>query len=366
MTRIYPYLFCILLTLCAASPAFADNEANLANHPIYSKYQFGREGKVADLGTQPLAVPAGVVGEVMQHDRILKKELSERGWEFRNHSFLKGPDANFFFQRGDLDLAVAGDWPTITLATAQDIVVVGLVKQSYSSLLAKEALRVEQLKGKRIGVSLGSTAHYGLLVALDTVGLKETDVILVPLENDKMIEALEQGRVDAFSSWEPVTATALRTHPELKMVQRFLNNSYLYFSREFVRNNPEIAGLLVAAYIRELRWLRESEANLARAAGWTLTTGELLLGKPSGISLQDMARTTTNDLLKIAHSPGVPRQDLAKNGSIRRIFTFLQKQGKLPASASWEHIAASFDRTLLDKVLANPKKYQLLQFDYDN
>lgn len=350
---------------CCAQPAAAGSEPDLLSHPVYARYRFGREGKVADLGTQPLAVPAGVVGEVLLHDRILQKSLAARGWEFRNHAFLKGPDSNFFFQRGDLDFVVAGDWPTITLAATDEIMVVGLVKQSFSSLLAKKARRIEQLKGKRIGVALGTTAHYALLVALEGAGLKETDVTLVPEENALMVEALEQGRVDAFSCWEPTAANALRTHPELRVVQRFLNNSYLSVSRDFAQENPEVTELLVAAYIRALRWMRESDANLMQAVAWVLMAGEQLLGRPTGISPQDMARTTTNDLLKLAHSPGIPRQDLAKNGSIRRAFAFLQGQGKIPAGVTWARIAASFDRTLIDKVLADPKRYQLLQFDYE-
>jgi len=365
MPRMFPLLLCLSLTLCAASLACAANEADLASHPIYSKYQFDRNGKVANLGSQPLAVPSGVIGEVMLHDKILKKALATRGWEFRNHGFFKGQDANFFFQRGDIDLVVAGDWPTITLAASQDILVVGLVKQSFSSLLAKDAHQIGQLKGKRIGVALGSTAHYGLLIALTDAGLKETDVTLVPTENMEMIEALNQGRIDAFSCWEPATTNALRIHPELKVVQRFMNSSYFSVSKEFARNNPEVTEQLVAAYVRALRWMRQSDTNLMQAVDWMLTAGELLLGKPTGLSPQDIAKTTTNDLLKIAHSPAVPRNDLAENGSVRRAFVFLQGQGKIPASVSWEKISASFDRTLIDKILTNPKKYQLLQFDYD-
>ena len=365
MPRMFPLLLCLSLTLCAASLACAANEADLASHPIYSKYQFDRNGKVANLGSQPLAVPSGVIGEVMLHDKILKKALATRGWEFRNHGFFKGQDANFFFQRGDIDLVVAGDWPTITLAASQDILVVGLVKQSFSSLLAKDAHQIGQLKGKRIGVALGSTAHYGLLIALTDAGLKETDVTLVPTENMEMIEAMNQGRIDAFSCWEPATTNALRIHPELKVVQRFMNSSYFSVSKEFARNNPEVTEQLVAAYVRALRWMRQSDTNLMQAVDWMLAAGELLLGKPTGLSPQDIAKTTTNDLLKIAHSPAVPRNDLAENGSVRRAFAFLQGQGKIPSDTSWEKIAASFDRTLIDKILANPKKYQLLQFDYE-
>lgn len=365
MLRMLTFLLCLSLTLCVAFPAFAAGEPDFANHPVYATYQFGREGKVADFGTQPLAVPIGVISAAMQHDQILKKALAERGWDFRIHDFLKGPDINFFLQRGDLDLAAAGDWPTITFAASHNITVVGLAKQGFSAIVSKKFSRLEELKGKRISVALNTTAHYGLLVALKNVGLKETEVTLVPIENNEVGEALAKGRVDAFAAWEPVISNTLRTHPEFKVMQRFLNNSYLYFSRDFLKNNREIAELLIAAYIRALRWMRQDDANLIRAVEWNLAASEKLLGKPSELSVQDVAKTTTEDILKIAHSPVVPRQDLSNNGSIRRTFTFLQEQGKIPAKVPWEKIAASFDRTLIDKVLADPNKYQLLRFDYE-
>lgn len=365
MPRRPEFLLYIFLTLCVASPALAGNEPDLASHPLYATYQFDREGKAVDFGTQPLAVPVGVISEVMQHDKILKKMLAERGWEFRRHGFLKGTDVNFFFQRGDLDLAVAGDYPTISFAARHDIVVVGLAKQGFSAIVSRNLVRLNDLKGKRIGVSPGTTAHYGLLVALENVGLKEKDIILVPIENNEAGEALAQDRVDAFAAWEPIVSSTLRMHPEFKVIQRFLNNSYLYFSRDFLKTNPEVAELLMAAYVRALRWMRQSDANLTQAVDWNLAFGERLLGKPTGISPQDVAKTTVDDILKIVQSPAVPRQDLAENGSIHRIFTFLQKQGKISADIPWKKITASFDRTLIDKVLSDPKKYRLLEYNYD-
>ena len=340
MLKIPTFLLCLFLALCAAAPVFAANEPDLANHPIYAKYQFGREGKVVDMGSPPLSAPMGVIGGVMQHDQILHKALAERGWELRIHDFLKGADGPFFFQRGDLDLAIIGDFPAIALAASYDILVTALAKQGFVSILGKNMSQMAQLRGKRIGVSKGTVAHYNLLIALEFFGLTESDVTPVFLEFSEMPEALAQGRVDAIVALEPYTSYTLKLHPEYKVTQRLLYQGYLCFSKKFVTDNPEIAELMVAAYIRALRWMRQSNANLMQAVGWDLAAGERLLGKPTGLSPQDMARITTEELLKIVQSPMVPRQDLAENGVIRRIYAFLQKQGKIPAGVSWEKVAA--------------------------
>ncbi len=368
MHQIRGIVLAVMLSLpvVTAPASGAGGEPDYANHPLYAKYQFGGKGaKVVDLGTQPQGVPIGIVGATLGHDRLLRSALKGQGWEFRTHSFLKGVDSNFFFQRGDLDVALTGDWPTFTLAAVWDIQVLGLAKQGFSSVIAKGPRQMTDLKGKRIASPPGSSAHYGLLVGLDSVGLKESDVTIVPMEANELSEALAQGKVDAFAAWEPVPNNALRTHPEFSVVQRFMNNSYVYLSADFARQNPEIAELVTAAYVRALRWMREDRTNLLRAIDWALQDAGQMLGKPSTLASEDMVRTTTDDLLKIAASPVVPRQDLAANGSIHRAFTFLQAQGKIAATVPWAKIEQSFDTTLTDKVLAEPERSKILAFDYD-
>ena len=72
------------------------------------------------------------------------------------------------------------------MAAECDLQVVGLAKQGFASLITTGLSRVEDLKGKRIGSPLGSTAHYSLLVALDTAHLRESDVTIVPMEVNEM------------------------------------------------------------------------------------------------------------------------------------------------------------------------------------
>ena len=351
-----------LASAFAASPA-----ADLTNHPLYSTYQFGgQDSKVIDLGTHPMTAPVGVLGAALGHDRLLRAALKERGWELRSHSFLKGPDCNFFFQHGDIEVALAGDWPTVTLAATTDLQVVGLAKQGFTAIITKGQHRMEDFKGLRFGSALGTTAHYGLLVGLENAGIKESEVTIVPLEVTEMIEALAQGKIDAFAAWEPTPTNALRTHPEFSLVQRFMNNSYVSLSADLTKKNPEVAELVVASYVRALRWMRDDRKNLMRAIDWALHDSSLMEGKPTTLSREDMAETTTDDLLKIAASPMVPKQDLTENGSLRRAFTFLQQQGKIAATVPWSKIETSFDYTLIERILTAPEKYQLLAVDYDN
>jgi ABC-type nitrate/sulfonate/bicarbonate transport system substrate-binding protein len=63
--------------------------------------------------------------------------------------------------------------------------------------------RVADLKGKRIGVAIGSTSHYHTLQALTQNGMKVDDVRLVNLTPANMPPAYAAGQIDAAFVWEP-------------------------------------------------------------------------------------------------------------------------------------------------------------------
>jgi len=57
----------------AKEPPAPAGPADLAKHPVYSKYDFGEGGKTINFATQPLAVPEGPLGEAMARGRSLHR-----------------------------------------------------------------------------------------------------------------------------------------------------------------------------------------------------------------------------------------------------------------------------------------------------
>jgi ABC-type nitrate/sulfonate/bicarbonate transport system substrate-binding protein len=347
-----------------AETAAAGSQPDLSRHPVYSKYDFGTAPEVIDFGTQPLAVPIGVIAEVMKRDRILRNSLREKGFEIRFHPFLKGSDISFFLKQGKIDAAMAGDIPTIISASSFDIVVTALVKQGFSAIVAKGPVTVAGLKGKRIGYPAVSNAHYALLAALSSADIKESDVRLSPMEISEMVDALAASRIDAFAAWEPMPSIALKRIENTAIVFKHLNPGYLYFSRPLVERHPEASSLLVASVIRALTWMKRKEEHLRMASEWTLGAKELLHGKQAGLSVEEIAVLTMQEIKGIS-SPTIPERELTDKGSIRKNFDFLKSRGDLAATATWEKVMRSFDRGVIADVLANPRKYRLNSFDYD-
>lgn len=350
------------LLSAATSPGKPDDD--LSGHPLYSRYDFGNAPGVINFGTQPLAVPVGVIAEVMQRDRILRGELGKLGLEIRFHPFLKGDDINFFLSQGKIDAAMGGDMPTIVTASSSDIMVTALAKQGYSSIVTKGHFTIMGLRGKRIGYPPVSNAHYALLAALASAGMKESEVRMLPMDVSGMVEAFSNGRIDALVAWEPIPSVVLKRISDAAAIYRYLNSSYLYFGRSLADRHPEAAPLIMASMVRALGWMKLKEEHLHLAGEWSLGAGKRLRGRAVPLSAEEIAVLTMKDILSIASSPAIPESDLAENGAIRKKFDFLKSRGKLPPGASWEKVLRSFDRTPLTRVLANPKRYRLNSFDY--
>lgn len=368
MRLLVPFILMLAVALpvpvsAGASPRGGSTDS--ARRPDYSTYDFGDASRVINVGIQPLAVPVGVIGEVMKRDRILRSSLKKIGLEIRFHPFMQGDDINAFLRQGKIDAAMAGDMPTIMTASANDIMVTALAKQGFSSIVTKGHFTVAGLKGKRIGYPELSNAHYALLAALASAGLKESDVRMVPMAVTEMADALATDRIDAFAAWEPITSSALKNITNAASIYRYLNSSYFYVTRSLVNRHPEAAPLIMASMIRAFCWMKSREENLLLSGQWTLAAAKQLQGKPLALSAGEIAALTMKDILSITSSPIIPEGDLQEGGPLRKKFDFMKVRGKIPPGASWEKVLKSFDRGIITGVLMSPRRYRIHSFDYD-
>jgi sulfonate transport system substrate-binding protein len=135
--------------------------------------------------------------------------------------------------------------------------------------------QIQDLKGKRVAVTRGTDPHIFLLRALNSVGLTEKDIELVPLQHPDGKTALEKGSVDAWAGLDPYTA---QLEVEKNYILFFRNkewNSYgiLNVRESFAKDHPELVKRVLAAYEKARLWTldHQSEARqiLAREAKLT-------------------------------------------------------------------------------------------------
>ncbi|WP_343732899.1 NrtA/SsuA/CpmA family ABC transporter substrate-binding protein [Duganella sp.] len=120
------------------------------------------------------------------------------------------------------------------------------------------------LKGKLIGVTLGTSGHFALEVFLNRLHLDTDDVQLRNYPPDRLMPALLAGEVDAVSAWEPflglaeqrLGATALRFSGQ-DIYESIYN---MVAPSAYLRQHPQTAVRLLRALEQGERYCREHPA----------------------------------------------------------------------------------------------------------
>jgi NitT/TauT family transport system substrate-binding protein len=130
-----------------------------------------------------------------------------------------------FSNPGDTLPALAGGRLDVGLTTLQNLallnaksdaqlVTIFLIDSSNGAdaIVAKKEIRsVAELKGKKVGATIGEVNHMLLLAGLEKAGLKESDIVLTNLSADDAGAAFVSGNLDAAVTWEPWVTKATST-----------------------------------------------------------------------------------------------------------------------------------------------------------
>lgn len=328
----------------------------------YEQYGLAPASADLDLGIQPHGYPSGVLSAVMRRDRLMASALTRLSAPLKTHPFQRGADMLPLLADQRLEAGLLGDVPTILTAAQGDVWIVGLVKQTSTSIVAKGDTQVRQLAGKRIGYVETSSAHHTLLQGLSSAGLTESDVKLVALRIDEMPAALEAGQIDAFAAWEPAPTAALALSPKNHTVFRGLSADYFVISRSFEKRSPEAARILIAGFVRAIEFMRRSQKNAETAANWAIADAQAFSPKANALPTSQVVAITRRELLNIPSAPAIIAP--AGGSVLQSEFRFLQDKGKLSKSGKWENITDALAYDGLSKVMGDQRRYEINTFDY--
>ena len=331
----------------------------------YDRYDLAPREQGVDIGVQPIGYPAAMIGATMRRDRIMLRQLEKLGQPFNTFAFRRGPDIVRFLGNGRLEGGLLGDMPTITAAVQGEIDIVGIAKLTTSAIVSREQGLIERLAGKRIGYVDGSSAHHALLQGLNSVGLSEAQVRLVPMGVDEMPDALEKGTIDAFAAWEPAPSIALARSPNNRIIFRGQSTDFFVLARSFTRAHPEAAREVIAGFVRAIEWMRRSRRNAEQAAQWAMADGQALTGKPPQVTAIQAVAIARREILDIPSAPAVPVAT-GKDPVLASEFRFLQHLGKIPENAPWKNVESALAYRGLQEVLSNRTTYRVTTYDYGN
>ena len=330
----------------------------------FDRYGLAPASPTLDLGVQPLGYPSSVVSVVMRHDRILNKALADSKLPLKTHPFKSGTDMLALLANQKLEAAVMGDMPSILAASTANIWIAGITKQTSVAIVAKGDIQVRDLVGQRIGYVDASTSHYTLLQGLASAGISEAKVKLIPLSVGDMPDALERGEIDAFAAWEPATSVSLNNSKENHIVFRGSSATYFVIEQDFARRAPQAALYLVAGLVRAIEWMRRSHSNTEKAARWAMAETASFSGKPATLSMTQIASITHREILDIPSAPAILSNP--SSPTLKNEYQFLTQLGKLPPGGKWENVATALSYDGMTKVLAEPRKFQIHSYDYED
>jgi sulfonate transport system substrate-binding protein len=141
-------------------------------------------------------------------------ELTGVKYKISWSQFTSGPPLLEAANAGAIDIGAVGNTPPIFAAAAGSkikIVAAGDQDLSAQAVLVPKtsAIRtIQDLKGKKIAVAKGSSAHALLLGVLKKAGLTFGDIQPQYLQPADALSAFSTGKVDAWSIWDPYTAQA--------------------------------------------------------------------------------------------------------------------------------------------------------------
>jgi sulfonate transport system substrate-binding protein len=162
--------------------------------------------------------------------------------------FPAGPQLLEALAVGALEFGMTGDSPPVfAQAAGKDLVYVGAetAKPDTSAILVlrDSPLRtLADLKGKKIALQKGSSAHYLLVRAVEKAGLAWTDIQPIYLAPADARAAFERKSVDAWVIWDPFfAAVELSIQPRILATGLGLsgNNSFYLASTAFATQHGD-------------------------------------------------------------------------------------------------------------------------------
>ena len=206
-------------------------------------------------------------------------------WVAKDAGLFKkqGLDAEVIFFRGGqlaTQALVAGDPPIVNIGTVvqaglqgHDVVLIASSESAYNySVVARPGVaKIEQLKGKRLGVSgFGSASHNAALILLKKFNLEPNKDVAVVVAGPTMerLAAVDAGRIDATiltpSEMPRARKQGLAEVYDMLDLGIEVQGNGFATSRSFIRSNRKIALSALKGYVEALFYIPRNREETRR------------------------------------------------------------------------------------------------------
>jgi sulfonate transport system substrate-binding protein len=126
---------------------------------------------------------------------------------------------------------------------------------------------IEDLKGKKVGVTRGGNQHYLLLVALEEAGISLDEVdIKYYKDAAEGLAAFTKDEFDVYGTWDPYLAiveNTVDTRTILNGTNLTENRTFYFGTEEFLTEKPEVAKIILEELQNANQWANENKSEVA-------------------------------------------------------------------------------------------------------
>ncbi len=227
------------------------------------------ELKELKIGYQKTGLPV-----IARQQGVIETALQPKGVTVKWVEFTAGPPLVEALNVGSIDVGWVGDAPPIFGQAAGSAIVYTAALPSNGqgeAIFVKpdSAVRsVADLKGKKVGVGKGTSAHNLLVAALEKEGIVFTDIEPVYLSPADAAAAFASDKIDAWTVWDPFFAIA-ETRYQPRVLARSSDvldvNTYFIANKGFAAEHPDAITTTVEALGVAAKWADANRDKVAAA-----------------------------------------------------------------------------------------------------
>lgn len=203
----------------------------------------------------------------------LENILKAKGLTVKWVEFQFGPPLLEALNTGNIDFGFTGDTPPIfaQAASANLLYVAALPASGRNEAIVvpkdSPIRTIADLKGKRIAIAKGSSAHNTALAALAKAGLSLSDITPVYLAPADAVAAFTNDKVDAWSIWDPYLALFENKGARVVTFAGDVHTTSAFFlaNRAFTDAHPELVAVLNQTFARESQWASQHRTEIAKS-----------------------------------------------------------------------------------------------------
>lgn len=214
---------------------------------------------------------------LLKNQGTLEKTLAKQDVKLSWHEFASGQPLLEALNVGNIDLSadVADTVPVFAQAAGAQLAYFAQETpspQAQAIIVRNDAAlhSLADLKGKKVAVTKAAGAHYLLIAALAKAGLKFSDIQPAYLTPADGRAAFENGKVDAWVTWEPFLSAAQRQLPTRTLSDGQGLASYKRYylvSTRFTQEHPAVLKSVFAELVKTGDWLRANPQQAAELLG---------------------------------------------------------------------------------------------------